>query len=424
MTVTRGNSPTPRKGRTKPKARPRLGAGDTRPPPPPPLHIPRPEGVTGEAGSGDFLAHHFRPPRHLAVSPAGPVRMRFPSKCGGAGTGRWSGAAMAEAAPSPKPKGGRIVPSRYLQYDRKVAGKVESCLSGTKGFERAASAKRPPVQLQKQKATSETMLQSTLLENHGNARLDLEFSAIDGRPDKTRLQTPLSKANAAVKGASRREQTLISTDPDDLTGVLGSHALLLTYALIKMEKNLALLEREAERNLLALSEERGKLQEEAHRKKRRLLRLKKEQELLDTLDRQLEVLVPVSEQCVRFQEEYSNFATALDSTRHELPIKGIHMGENQSQFLADLQEQLTATQSILEGNLQEHSEHNTKVLDVVKELEEASLKLNDELQRSFAGVLNLSVDVSKEVSLHYQKTCEDTLGLEAMRQLYFPQSSS
>lgn len=54
-----------------------------------------------------------------------------------------------------------------------------------------------------------------------------------------------------------------------------------------MEKNLALLEEKAERNLLALSEEREKLQREAHRKKRRLLQLRKERDLCHALDRQV-----------------------------------------------------------------------------------------------------------------------------------------
>ncbi|KAL8177926.1 UNVERIFIED_CONTAM: hypothetical protein K2H54_023595 [Gekko kuhli] len=325
---------------------------------------------------------------------------------------------MAETTPGAKVRGGRTVPSRYLQYDRKTAGKADISQSTTKEPERAASAKRPPSQLQKQKSTSEMsfrVLQSTVLEDHGNAQPNLEFSVIS---DKTRPVMPLSKPNSAVEGASRKQPNQVSLDAENL--ILESQTLLLTYASIKMEKNLAALEEKAERNLLALSEEREKLQREAHRKKRRLLQLKKEQDLCDALDRQLEVLSPVAERCARFHEEYKHFATALDSTRHELPLKEIYMGENQHQYLADLQEQLTATQNILKQYPQEHLEDNAQALAVMKELEEASLKLNDELPRSFATVLSLSADVSKEISLHHQKSCEDTLGLEAMKQYYFP----
>ncbi|XP_015282177.1 PREDICTED: HAUS augmin-like complex subunit 8 [Gekko japonicus] len=327
---------------------------------------------------------------------------------------------MAENAPGAKVRGGRIVPSRYLQYDRKTTGKADISQSLMKEPERAASAKRPPTQLQKQKNTSEMtfrVLHSTVLEDHGNAQPDLDFSVIS---DKTRPAMPLPKPNPAVKGTSRKQLTQMSPEAENLARLLESQNLLLTYASVKMEKYLATLEEKAERNLLALSEECEKLQREAHRKKRRLLQLKKKQDLSEALDRQLEVLAPVAERCARFHEEYKHFATALDSTRHELPLKEIHVGENQHQYLADMQEQLIATQNILKQYPQEHLEDNAQVLAVMKELEEASLKLNDELPRSFATVLSLSADVSKEISLHHQKSCEDTLGLEAMKQYYFP----
>ncbi|XP_077188227.1 HAUS augmin-like complex subunit 8 [Paroedura picta] len=331
---------------------------------------------------------------------------------------------MAEAGSGsgarPKARGGRIVPSRYLNYDKKNPGKVNISQSGTKGPERTVLAKRPPAQSQKQKGTLETtfkVLQSTVLEGHGNAPPELEFSAINDTP---RPAMPLSKSYPAMKGASRKQQARVSAEADDLSRMLDSQTLLLTYASIKMEKNLALLEEKAERNLLALSEEREKLQREAHRKKLRLLQLKQELELRDALDKQMEVLAPVAEQCAKFHEDYKHFAVALDSTRHELPLKEIHMGENRCQFLAGLQEHLAAAQSILEQNRPEHLEHNAQALPVLKELVEASQKLNDELPRSFATVLNLSADVSKEVALHHQKSCEETVGLEAMKQYYFP----
>nr|XP_056723554.1 HAUS augmin-like complex subunit 8 [Euleptes europaea] len=336
---------------------------------------------------------------------------------------------MAEAAQGAKPKRGRIVPSRYLQYDRKTPGKAESA---AKGNEKSAFAKRPPLQKSILEATSKNAVQSTFLEGHESARPNLELSTFlegheSARPDlelsvvdKSELVKTLSKPNAASKGISRKEQALTSRDVDDLAGMLESQTLLLTYANVKMEKNLALLEAKAERDLLVLTKEREKLQEEVHRKKRKLLLLKKEPDLSNALDMQLEVLGPVVERCAKFQEEYKHFATALDSTRHELPLKGIHVGESQTQFLADLREHLAATERMLKQNLQEHLEHNAEALGAVRELEEASLKLADELPRSVASVLNLSADVSKEVSLRCQKTCEDTLGLEAMKQLYFP----
>lgn len=48
---------------------------------------------------------------------------------------------------------------------------------------------------------------------------------------------------------------------------------------------------------------------------------------------QVEVLSSVHEQRVTFQDEYKHFATALDTTRHELPVKELCVDENKGQFL-------------------------------------------------------------------------------------------
>ncbi|KAJ6664334.1 hypothetical protein lerEdw1_008553 [Lerista edwardsae] len=287
----------------------------------------------------------------------------------------------------------------------------------------AASSIKP-----KQKETISGVLQSTMREGPGNALPDLEISSINEKSHPR----PLLSRSSSVKGILRKEQNLLSSDPDDLIGMLESQTLLLTYASIKMEKNQALLEKKEERNLLTLCEERGKLQQDVHRKKHELLQLKKERELWEALDKQLEMLSPVAKHCVKFQEEYKHFATALDSTRHELPVKEIYVEENKGQYLADLQNSLAITQKMLSKGCREHSEENSKALSVMKELEEVSLKLDAELPRyssksleffagggTFAQVLDLSANVGKETALHCQKLCEDTLGLETMKQWYF-----
>ncbi|XP_026554686.1 HAUS augmin-like complex subunit 8 isoform X1 [Pseudonaja textilis] len=328
---------------------------------------------------------------------------------------REPGTTEMETGARPKQRRGRIVPSRYLQYDKKAGGKGTSNtnLSLAKGLENVGSPKRPPVRKFKTSIDgTPSILQSTFLDSHESTRPELEVSAIN---EKSRYKTPVSKLN--IKGFSKKK-VLAPSDSDDLIGMLDSQMLLLTYASIKMEKNLVLLEGKAERNLLVLCEEVEKLQKNAHEKKHKLQHLKKESELSEALERQLEILGPVSEQCAQFREDYKHFATALDTTRHELPMKGIYV-EDMDQYLADLQKSLATIQSVLNEALLQNFEENAKALNVMKELEEVSLKLDAELPRTFARVVDLSADVSKEASLHYQKVCEDTLGLETMKQLYF-----
>lgn len=40
---------------------------------------------------------------------------------------------------------------------------------------------------------------------------------------------------------------------------------------------------------------------------------------------QIEALTPFQAVAERFKEQYKTLATALDATRHELPVRGIHM---------------------------------------------------------------------------------------------------
>ena len=48
---------------------------------------------------------------------------------------------------------------------------------------------------------------------------------------------------------------------------------------------------------------------------------------------QIEMLSPYEAVAERFKEQYKTFATALDTTRHELPVKSIHLDGDGQQFL-------------------------------------------------------------------------------------------
>lgn len=48
---------------------------------------------------------------------------------------------------------------------------------------------------------------------------------------------------------------------------------------------------------------------------------------------QIEMLGPYEALAERFKEQYKTFATALDATRHELPVKSIHLDGDGQQFL-------------------------------------------------------------------------------------------
>lgn len=163
-----------------------------------------------------------------------------------------------------------------------------------------------------------------------------------------------------------------------------------------MENGLASFEEKAERNLLIMCKEKEKLQKKAHELKRKLLLTQRKRELADVLDAQvsghvvptlhvpgrgepgrvirgsvaggcpcrlaltlwpafgttgcwygtgscvlgllpsclqIEMLSPYEAVAERFKEQYKTFATALDTTRHELPVKSVHLDGDGQRFL-------------------------------------------------------------------------------------------
>ncbi|NWZ87273.1 HAUS8 protein, partial [Poecile atricapillus] len=200
---------------------------------------------------------------------------------------------------------------------------------------------------------------------------------------------------------------------------LESETLLLTFLRIKAEKRVAKMEEKAEKNLLMLCEEKRRQQEKLWELKREILLEEREQKLNETLDKQIEVLSPLVAVCEQFKEQYKNFAASLDATRHELPIKNIHIEGDKQTYLDELRKQLMITQELLTDVMPNHSGDSAKALDALKELKVVSQELSEGLQRSFTDVQNLSFETSKEVSLHNQYVCEENHGVDVVKRWYF-----
>ncbi|NXM16780.1 HAUS8 protein, partial [Ploceus nigricollis] len=200
---------------------------------------------------------------------------------------------------------------------------------------------------------------------------------------------------------------------------LESETLLLTFLRIRVKKKVAKMEEKAEENLLMLCEEKRKQQEKLWELKREILLEEREQKLNETLDKQIEVLSPLVAVCEQFKEQYKSFAASLDATRHELPIKNIHIEGDKQTYLDELGKQLMITQELLTEVMPNHSEDSAKALGALKELQEVSQQLSKGLQRNFTDVQNLSFEASKEVSLHNQFVCEENHGVDVVKRWYF-----
>ncbi|KAG8517223.1 HAUS augmin-like complex subunit 8 [Galemys pyrenaicus] len=253
-------------------------------------------------------------------------------------------------------------------------------------------------------------LQSTLLEGHGTAPPDLDLSAIN---DKSVLR----KVPQLEKTMSKKTESSSSFSASRRKSPFLLHAK-------QMENSLAPFEEKAERSLLTMCKEKEQLQKKVHELKRRLLLCQRMQELVDILDAQIEMLSPYEALAQSFKEQYKMLATALDSTRHELPVNSIYLDGDGSRFLDDLQQELMTTRHLLGELGLGSSEENGKVLELLNELKEATQAgvegpFLPYFHRSFAQVLELSAEASKEAALSSQEAWEEAQGPAAARQWYF-----
>ncbi|XP_059862688.1 HAUS augmin-like complex subunit 8 isoform X1 [Delphinus delphis] len=322
-------------------------------------------------------------------------------------------------------QGGRVVESRYLQYEKKTTKKVTynpPAADALKASGKMPEGGRKPNPLQKSKDSSGTGkgdLQSTLLEGHGTAPPDLDLSAIN---DKSVVRkTPQLEKTMSKKAESSSFSALRKKSPDlsEAMEMMESQTLLLTLLTLKMESGLAAFEEKAEKNLLIMCKEKEKLQKKAHELKRQFLLCQRKRELADVLDAQIEMLSPCEAIASCFKERYKTFATALDTTRHELPVKSVHLDGDGQCFLDKLQGELTTTCHLLGELGISSSEENAKALDLLRELKEMTQKKDLELQRSFTQVLELSAEASKEAALINQEAWEKAQGPKATSQWYF-----
>ncbi|KAF6094098.1 HAUS augmin like complex subunit 8 [Phyllostomus discolor] len=345
-------------------------------------------------------------------------------------SGRVSGKPSVGGPSTPagaKPKGrrtqgGKVVESRYLQYEKKTTKKAPVA-GALKPSGKKPEGGRKPNPLQKSKESSGVLgkgdLQSTLLEGHGAAPPDLDLSAIN---DKSVIRKTLQLEKTLSK---KTESTSLSTsqkkNPDLSESMerMESQTLLLTLLSVQIENSVAAFEEKAERDLLTMCQEKERLQKKAYELKRKLLLCQRKRELADVLDAQIEMLSPYKAVAERFKEQYKTFATALDTTRHKLPVRSVHLDGDEKQFLDDLQQELTTTRHLL-GELGVcGSEENGKVLDLLGELKEMTQKKDLELRRSFAQVLELSAGASKEAALVNQEVWEEAQGPAALCRWYF-----
>ncbi|XP_010870018.2 HAUS augmin-like complex subunit 8 [Esox lucius] len=348
-------------------------------------------------------------------------------KSNNSGTGNTSKGNISGAGHKIK-SAGTIVKSRYLQPVEKAPASKNNSLTNESTFvlQRPASPKPGGVtprvasparrSMAPQSLRNQTQMMSSVFEASQLGTSILQSTTVDGhcfRPDfdvsvikeKTVLQ------NAAVEHERNDQQK---------KRLLEMQTFLLAYLTAKMENNSHRLKVEAEGRILAVMEEEEQLRKEVHEKKRMYHLLEKNKQLDDLLDLQITVLTPLADAAKQFTQDYKDFASAVDTTCHELPVKNFYIEGDRMEFLDKTTANLKEIEEVLLQCTQGAEHGNDKSAESLRGMQAAAQDISDQLSGGFSELLELSSLVSRENVQIQQALEEEQIGLIRTQELYCP----
>ncbi|XP_068563194.1 HAUS augmin-like complex subunit 8 isoform X2 [Cebidichthys violaceus] len=212
----------------------------------------------------------------------------------------------------------------------------------------------------------------------------------------------------------------LERNPETNKRIIEMQTFLLAYLTAKMESNNAKAEAEAEARLMQEMEEEEALHNEVQEKKRQYLLMEKERRENELLDLQIAALTPVAETAKQFTKNYKSFATAVDTTRHELPVKNFYIDGDRKEFLDKAEACLKESEALLmECTEGDHKDSSTS-LECLKDMKTTSKAISQQLSGTFSELLELSSLVCRHTIHVQQATEEDQLGTARTHQLFCP----
>ncbi|XP_036825026.1 HAUS augmin-like complex subunit 8 isoform X2 [Oncorhynchus mykiss] len=358
------------------------------------------------------------------------------SKSNNSGTGNPSKAKGNSSGNGNKTKsGGTIVKSRYLQPVEKAPLTKNNSLTNESTLVPPRPASPKPVSVKPrvgsparrsmapQSLRNPTPMMSSVLEPSQLGRSILQSTILDGhclRPDfdVSAIKDKTVLPNAAVEPERNDEHE---------KRLLEMQTFLLAYLTAKMENNSQKLKAEAEGRIIAVMEEEELLRKEVHEKKRQYLLLEKNKQLDDLLDLQSDILyfqitalTPVADAAKQFTQEYKSFATAVDTTRHELPVKNFYIDGDRMTFLDKATASLKESEEVLLQCTQGAHHGNEKSAECLRGMKTAAQDISKQLSGGFSELLELSSLVSRQTVQIQQALEEEQLGLTRVQELYCP----
>ncbi|XP_077391325.1 HAUS augmin-like complex subunit 8 [Festucalex cinctus] len=311
---------------------------------------------------------------------------------------------------------GNIVPSRYMQaaersslsksnHRNNDSGSLQHTFLSPKPISAKCTSPRysvgtPAFGTSEASLLRKTILQSTFSDGHC-LRPDFDVSVIGG---KTLLRST--------------EETDRSQEDDKKW--MEMQALLLTFLTMKMAHNMAKQEPKMEERLLYLMEEEAALRSKVMEKKRRYLLAEKRRLAIELLDLQISALTPAAEAAKAFTESYKTLASAVDDTRHELPVKNFHIAGDSREFLGKAEACLKESEALLKECTEGDHEENQVALDCLKDMKKASKDTSQQLTGVFSDLLELSSLVSRHTVQVQHAVEEGQLGSARALELFCP----
>ncbi|XP_074524582.1 HAUS augmin-like complex subunit 8 isoform X2 [Halichoeres trimaculatus] len=207
-------------------------------------------------------------------------------------------------------------------------------------------------------------------------------------------------------------------NPENEKRLVEMQTFLLAYLTAKMESNTAKLKVEAEARILQEMEEVEALQREVQEKRHQYLLMDKERLVNELLDLQIAALTPVAEAAKQFTKDYNTFAQAVDTTRHELPVKNFYIDGDRKDFLEKAEACLKESEKLLLECTDGDHKDNSASLECLKDLRMTSKDISQQLSGTCSELLELSSLVCRHTIQVQQATEEQQLGTARTQELY------
>nr|XP_046247994.1 HAUS augmin-like complex subunit 8 [Scatophagus argus] len=320
---------------------------------------------------------------------------------------------------------GTIVKSRYMQAaERSSLSKSNSLTNESIAVPpRPSSPKpggvKPKVGTPPRRSMAPQALAASMMSREteqsllGKSVLQSTFS--DGHCFRPDFDISVIKDKTIIENAVEPERNL-----ENEKKLIEMQTFLLAYLTAKMESNTEKLKAEAEARILQEMEEDEALHNEVLKKKRQYLFMEQERLVNEVLDLQIAALTPVVEAAEQFTKDYKSFATAVDTTRHELPVKNFYIDGDRRGFLEKAETCLKESEKLLLEFTDGDHKDNSASLECLRDMKLTSKDITHQLSGAFSELLELSSLVCRHTICVQQSMEEEQLGHTRTHELFCP----